>query len=164
VVTVEPSSDPVPTITLVDLDVPDGLLERPAGSDGASGVDTGSGDVKVTLEWESGIGVQTADLDLHVTEPSGTKIWFGELGPTSTGGELDVDANAGCGYDLPVENVFWPLNEAPLGDYFVEVHGWRVAGCGSGAYTLTIQVAGEEPEIHTGFVGHDESDYYDFSR
>src|SRR5690606_2935905 len=42
----------------------------------------GTGDVQITLRWES-----DADLDLHVTEPNGTEIWYADKGPTATGGQ-----------------------------------------------------------------------------
>src|SRR5690554_6687867 len=63
----------------------------------------GTGDVQVTLRWNS-----RADLDLAVTAPSGETVSY--LYPSShSGGRLDVDSNAGCRTSLqnPVENVFW---------------------------------------------------------
>jgi uncharacterized protein YfaP (DUF2135 family) len=77
----------------------------------------GTGDVQVTLQWDN-----TADLDLHVVDPNGEEIYYSH-NRSASGGELDVDANAGCGGSLssPVENVFWPYGEAPLGRYRVFV-------------------------------------------
>lgn len=157
-VTIEPASDPVEAITLLDRDNADGLLERPIGSDGQTQRDTGTGDVKVTLEWES-----DADLDLHVFEPDGTEIAYSNRGPTATGGELDVDANIGCDENGSLENVFWPPGEAPPGDYRIEVNGFKVDGCGGGDFTLTIQVAGEEPRVEFGSVGQSEDAVFSFT-
>jgi hypothetical protein len=115
----------------------------------------GTGDVQVTLRWES-----NADVDLHVTEPAGTELWFGGPGPSPTGGRLDVDSNVGCVQEASVENVFWPTGGAPAGEYTVEVNGYQVAGCGSGAYTVTAQVRGRQVLDESGEVGEGETDTY----
>lgn len=48
------------------------------------------------------------DLDLHMVEPNGWEIYFGEKGPSPGGGRLDVDMNAGSGRTRePVENIFY---------------------------------------------------------
>ena len=152
----------VTAVTLVDVDE-GGLLERPVGSDGASKRDTGTGDVQLTLEWDS-----AADLDLAVVEPDGTETYFGESGPSASGGQLDVDSNVGCedddGVPGAVENIYWPTGDAPSGSYTVKVTGFTLSDpeCGSGDYTLTITVAGEE-RVETGSVGQDEVDTFDFS-
>jgi hypothetical protein len=118
-------------------------------------VELGTGDVQVTLRWAS-----SADIDLHVTEPDGTEIWYGDKGPTSTGGQLDVDSNVGCDQEASVENIFWPTGQAPSGQYTVEVNGYQVDGCGSGDYTVTAKVRGEQVLLETGSVGEDETDTY----
>lgn len=117
----------------------------------------GTGDVQVTLRWES-----SADVDLHVFEPNGTEIWFGGRGPTTTGGQLDVDSNVGCEQEASVENVFWPTGQAPEGGYTVEVTGYQVEGCGSGDYVVTATVRGEVVLEESGTVGEDETDTYEF--
>ena len=78
----------------------------------------GTGDVQATLRW-SGFN----DIDLHVTDPAGETINFYHAFSLS-GGELDVDSNAGCGLNRtqnPVENIFWPAGEAPHGSYQIYV-------------------------------------------
>jgi len=154
-VKVEPADAALEEVTLVDFDTA-GLIQRPVGSDGASKPDTGTGDVQVTLEWAS-----DSDLDLHVTEPDGTEIYYLNLGPTSTGGQQDVDSNVNCENDGGVENVFWPVGDAPSGTYTVSVQGFRLTrddgtDCGGGDFTLTITVAGQE-RVETGTVGEEES-------
>ncbi len=76
------------------------------------------GDVQFALTWNS-----PADLDLHVIDPQGNEIWYSEPGPTSQGGYLDHDANAGCGEQAlhPAENIAWPSGRAPTGSYRVFV-------------------------------------------
>jgi hypothetical protein len=117
----------------------------------------GTGDVQITLRWNS-----SADIDLHVTEPDGTEIWYGDKGPTASGGRLDVDSNVGCEEDGSVENVFWPEGQMPRGEFRVEVTGYSVEGCGSGSYTVVAKVEGQEVLRESGTVGEDESDPYSF--
>ncbi|RLB40381.1 MAG: hypothetical protein DRH30_08510, partial [Deltaproteobacteria bacterium] len=79
-----------------------------------------TGDIAFRLRWD---GPQ--DLDIHVIEPSGEEIYFGHTA-SATGGQLDVDSNAGCsGPDPhPTENVFWPVGQAPRGRYEFWAHLW----------------------------------------
>ena len=79
-------------------------------------IELGTGDVQVTLIWYT-----TDDLDLWVTDPEGVSIGYSNDNSPS-GGELDVDANAGSlPTSEPVENIFWPTGEAPQGAYSVKV-------------------------------------------
>ncbi|MGH9235126.1 MAG: DUF6777 domain-containing protein, partial [Acidimicrobiales bacterium] len=159
-VKIEAGAAAVEAITLLDVETL-GLIDRPVGSDGASKTDTGTGDVKVTLEWAS-----DADIDLAVTEPDGTTISYLAAGPTATGGQLDIDANRECQNTGGVENIFWPPGEAPSGGYTVTVDGFRLSrddgsSCGGGDFTLTITVEGVE-QVETGSVGQDEQQTFNF--
>jgi hypothetical protein len=104
----------------------------------------GTGDVQITLTWNS-----TNDLDLWVIDPDGEAIYFGK--PTSpSGGQLDVDANAGCNHPTrtPVENIFWPPGEAPLGKFRVETQYYQQ--CESPApiaYHVRVLVDGKVTEF-----------------
>lgn len=73
----------------------------------------GTGDVAFRLHWEG-----EDDLDLHVQEPSGEELSF-LWRKSESGGQLDVDCNAApdqiC--KAPIENVFWPVGQAPPGRY-----------------------------------------------
>lgn len=75
----------------------------------------GGGDIQVNLRW-----VGAADLDLHVSDPSGEEIYYAHP-HSASGGTLDHDANAACNGpaddDNAVENVFWPPHAAPVGSY-----------------------------------------------
>lgn len=100
----------------------------------------GTGDVQVTLRWGS-----TADLDLAVIDPAGSRIDF--TTPTSpSGGELDVDSNAACSSATtsPVENVFWPPGQSPEGEYTVIVSYWAECGDATGpqSYELSVLMNG----------------------
>ncbi len=101
----------------------------------ATGGTGGTGDVKITLEWDAAV-----DLDLHVIDPCGNMIDYTNKTATCQGfvGELDVDdVNGGPG---SVENTFWGFGAAPTGtySYYVEYFG----GSGSASYTLTVIVDG----------------------
>jgi len=114
------------------------LIPRPEASEVDLPPGLGSGDVQVTLLWDS-----TDDFDLAVSDPAGDLIYYG-VKTSPSGGRLDVDANAGCGsFDEPVENVFWPRGAAPGGTYTVIVT--YLGDCDSGgpeSYELIVQVNG----------------------
>ena len=118
--------------------------------------------MQVTLEWDS-----DADLDLAVTDPNGEEVDFVNRGPTTSGGQLDVDSNVQCDNDGSVENVFWPTGGAPAGSYTVTVTGYTVEGCPQGAqsgdYTLTIKVAGQADQVIEDSVVEDEEDVHTFT-
>lgn len=121
--TITPTLTPLPTLTPT-------LTETPVPTVTPTRVETlGTGDVQVTLIWES-----TNDLDLWVIDPNQELIYFGHASSES-GGQLDVDANAGCRNTTtqPVENIFWPPQKAPRGEYVVKVNYYQI--CASGALT-----------------------------
>ncbi len=127
--------------TITFTDSCDGTFE--GGSQGQTG------DVSFRLTWD---GPQ--DLDLYVKEPDGTIIYFGNRGPTSTGGQLDVDSNAGCSGpdESPTENVFWPVGSAPSGTYEFWARRWsECSATRTPDYTLRV-FRGETvvPPPHTG--------------
>jgi hypothetical protein len=81
--------------------------------------------MEIGLVWNN-----TNDLDLHVLDPHGEHIFFSHR-RSASGGELDVDRNAGCGQNLtrqPVEHVVW-TERAPLGTYRVGVN--HFSNCGA---------------------------------
>jgi hypothetical protein len=89
------------------------------------GVTLGSGDLSVTLTWNS-----AADIDLHVVEPNGTRVFYANRrGTTAT---LDRDDTDGLG----PENIFVAPGQALAGVYRVYiVHFGR-----SVPTTSTIQI------------------------
>ena len=114
----------------------------------ASEPQLGTGDIQATLRWST-----SDDLDLAVTDPSGNTVTF--FNPTvSSGGQLDVDANAGCGSpsQTPIENIFWPTGQAPQGSYSVSVNLFaRCQGTGPISFNLTLLVQGSTQTL-TGTV------------
>jgi len=76
--------------------------------------------MRVTLVWKN-----CNDLDLRLTEPDGTEIWYGNTVSSNSGGKLDIDANsAGCDTYTPVENMIYVTGEsdAPTGTYSARVN------------------------------------------
>jgi hypothetical protein len=105
----------------------------------------GTGDVQVTLRWNS-----KADLDLAVNDPSGGQIDF-ENRTSASGGTLDVDSNADCATagSSGVENVFWPTDAAPEGVYRLTVTYFDVCDGSpmSQPFELTFKADGAEVAV-----------------
>lgn len=125
-------------------------------------VTLGTGDVQVTLLWNS-----TNDLDLWVMDPQGEEIYFGH-NTSLSGGLLDVDANAGCGTvtTQPVENIFWPTGGAPQGGYVLSVNFFRKCeAAASTSFTVRALVDGQMREF-TGVVSVEKEtvEVYRFER
>lgn len=120
-------------------------VETTTSSDGLT---LGTGDIQVTLRWAN-----SDDLDLSVTDPNGEVVSF--FTPAiGSGGQLDVDANAGCfeQSSTPIENVFWPVAQAPEGNYTVTVNLFQsCTGEESVPFNLTLLVQGNA-ETLTGTV------------
>ena len=109
-------------------------------------INVGTGDVQVNITWDS-----KADVDLHVIDPSGAEIyWAGRQSPT--GGQLDLDSNAGCGTDGPrAENIFWASGLiAPRGEFVVRTDYWSSCGAVRTNYVVTVNVRGQPPQVFSG--------------
>jgi hypothetical protein len=121
-------------------------------SRGLSVIRVGSGDVQVSVAWNS-----AADLDLHVVDPSGEEVYWGSRTAVS-GGELDLDSNAACGSDQPRnENTVWPVGQAPTGTYVVRLDHWDACGAEQTDYVVTIWVKGHDAQVFSGtFTGEGE--------
>lgn len=85
--------------------------------------------LRATLYWDN-----KSDLDLWVGEPDGNLIGYSNRGPSSTGGQLDIDSNAGCSISNPstaggLENIYWgDTSQAPAGTYSVRVSEYSRCG------------------------------------
>lgn len=96
-----------------------------------------AGDVQISLMWSN-----VNDLDLHVITPSGEKIKFSHK-RSRCGGELDVDMNAGNPTTEPVENVYWPLNGGPRGEFKVFVNHYANRGAANPSpFMIVVTVDG----------------------
>lgn len=161
VVIVQESSARLAVVKLVDVETGK-LFDRPVGTTGEADFDPTAdvgemderedeeeletGFVQVTLRWST-----EADVDLAVTDPLGETVSFGNQS-VSSGGQLDVDANPGCGSptNVPVENIIWPEG-APSGTYEVEVN--LFADCDAGTsqdFVLSVTVGGGSVSLPGG--------------
>jgi hypothetical protein len=116
------------------------------------------GAVQATLTWDNG-----ADLDLHVIEPDGNEIYYGNRGPSDTQGQLDNDDNAAC--DSPdgvggPENIYWPTSSgAPTGTYQVSVVQYDGCSLPSAAWHLQVRVGGNLVIDQTGTADASDSQF-----
>ncbi len=112
----------------------------------------GSGDVQVTLVWTGG-----EDLDLHVVDPAGDEIYYGNR-RSASGGELDRDQIPSCGdTGTHVENVFWPEGGAPSGEYETWVNVFRSCDAPS-TFRLEVLVGGVVVDSISGTTTFDRSE------
>lgn len=125
-------------------------LQTAAGAVGAAQatsvtvLDVGTGDVQVTLTWNT-----PADVDLHVVDPAGEEIYYGNRNSAS-GGVLDLDSNAACGgEDRRAENITWNANP-PRGTYIVRVNYWSECSAASTDYVVTVRREGQATMTFTG--------------
>lgn len=112
----------------------------------------GSGDIQVSLAWDS-----PTDVDLHVVEPGGCELYYGNKN-CSSGGELDLDSNPACSIDgINNENAFWPPGAAPEGTYIVRADYFSNCSGLSANYTATINYCGIT-EVVTGSFSPGDAD------
>jgi hypothetical protein len=114
----------------------------------------GTGDVEVAMTMSL-----ATDLDLYVTDPAGTVVYFGNTGGFS-GGHLDLDANAACSGHMGAnsEHIFWPQGLAPAGNYTVRVaHYESCIGGQPVDYRVTVRVCGETVVLTGHFDGQSRS-------
>jgi Fibronectin type III domain len=106
-----------------------------------------AGDVQVSVSWDA-----PSDVDLHVVEPNGTDIYYGN--PSSaTGGQLDVDSNAACSIDgRQIENVRW-AGQAPSGTFTVRVDYWDSCGVPLTNYLVTVRNGPSTQVFRGAFTG-----------
>ncbi len=118
-------------------------------------VPAGQGDVEVAMTMSL-----ATDLDLYVTDPSGTTVYYGNRDVFS-GGHLDLDANAACSGNRGVqaEHVYWPTGRAPAGTYTVRVAHYM--SCVNGRpidYRVTVRACGETVVLSGRFTGGGRSE------
>jgi len=114
----------------------------------------GTGNLQVSLSWDT-----ATDVDLHLIEPDETEIFYSSRS-SSSGGELDLDSNAGCTLDnVNNENITYGKNEPPSGHYIVRVDYYAACGITEQTrYLVTVnKKGGGKATIYEGeFVPEDE--------
>lgn len=110
----------------------------------------GTGDVQVSVSWNS-----NADVDLHVIDPSGEEIYYGnDIGEN---GELDLDSNAACDLDnVRNENITFAA-PAPRGTYQFYVDLWSACSTTSTNWVVTVRRKGQATQTFTGSFGSTET-------
>ncbi len=142
-----------PTLSASTFQLSYGLVS--GGAMGAYGVQTirvthvGIGDIQVSVSWSG-----ATDVDLHVYDPSGEEVYYGNK-TAASGGTLDLDSNPACTIDnVNNENIVWPVGVAPHGTYRVVLHYYADCGVPRSDYVVTVQMKGQSPRTFTGsFVG-----------
>jgi len=109
------------------------------------------GKIEIGLLWQD-----FNDLDLHVVEPNGNRIYFGRKVSQRSAGALDVDRNAGCGSltSRPIEHIVWSSTDLPQGEYKIVVHFYQRCHSRqpSSAYTVQLKI-GEDIRTFKGSIG-----------
>jgi len=109
----------------------------------ASIVEVGTGDVQVSVSWDA-----DSDVDLHVIDPAGDEVYYGQP-EVPSGGTLDLDSNPSCAIDgVNNENITWA--DAPPGTYTVRLDYYAACGVESTGYVVTVQRRGEPFETFDG--------------
>ena len=104
----------------------------------------GTGDVQVSVTWDV-----ESDVDLHVLDPAGEEIYYGNT--SASGGSLDLDSNPACTIDNKKnENITWPTGGAPRGTYKVLVDYFASCQVTSTKYVVTVNVKGQPAQTFSG--------------
>lgn len=127
----------------------------------------GGADIQVNVNWRnrSGAGNYT-DLDLHVVDPNGERVYFANP-QVASGGRLDLDSNAACSPGDFNENIYWPVGDAVAGTYLVQLHYWSACSLtGPVDWRVTILRDGNLLRVIDGSVDEGDTeplDVYEFS-
>ena len=109
----------------------------PAASNTISTSDLAHADVAAVVSWSV-----PSDVDLHVLDPNGYEVYFGQTS-SPEGGKLDIDSNAACDIDnVDREIISWPQGTAPHGTYKVWVEYFDDCQVTSTPWTLTVSAKG----------------------
>lgn len=118
----------------------------------------GTGDIAFRLTWS---GNPNTDYDLHVVEPSGEEVYYGNS-TSDTGGELDIDCVcSNC--SSPIENIFWGTGMAPHGTFTYWVDVFSTCGqSGSRNCRMQVLVNGAVVRTHDLSLNDGESQHYTY--
>jgi hypothetical protein len=106
-------------------------------------IEVGTGEVQVSVSWDA-----DSDVDLHVIDPAGDEVFYGQTTIESSG-TLDLDSNPGCSIDgVNNENITWA--SAPQGMYTVRLDYFESCDVEETNYVVTVQREGESPETFEG--------------
>lgn len=104
-------------------------------------IEVAGGDIQVSATWDT-----EADVDLHVIDPDGNEIYFGNR--SAAGGVLDLDANAACSTSqIFQENIGWAKGTASRGSYTVRLEYWSSCNVPETNYVVTVSLRPGTPVI-----------------
>ena len=113
-----------------------------------AGLPVASGDIEVTLSWDS-----DADLDLHVADPTGAEVFYGST-VVDSGGVLDLEAGYPCGGDIVRnEHIAWAQGSPPPGIYEVRVSHYLSCDAPETNYVVSIYNHGRRTTFSGTFTG-----------
>lgn len=82
------------------------------------------GRLRFSIQWDD-----NCDLDAHCRQPNGFELNFSQMKDQRTGGNLDVDIITPSDHDGDiVENITWPDEKMPDGDYHFAVNNYSLRG------------------------------------
>ena len=97
------------------------------------------GILRVSLSWSN-----YDDLDLHLIEPDGNRVYYGNRGISLCGARLDVDMNAGGPRSRePVENIYWKNLPTEEGTYKVIVNQFSKRESSDQGFEVELDFQGE---------------------
>jgi uncharacterized protein YfaP (DUF2135 family) len=90
------------------------------------------------------------DLDLHMKEPNGNEIYYGSKFSNATGGNLDVDMNAGSGKSRnAVENICYPHRKKMIeGTYKLIVNNYCKRETSDVGFDVEVEFDGNIHSFH----------------
>ena len=93
-------------------------------------------------------------MDLHVFDPSGEEVYYGNL-TSASGGKLDLDRiPRATSTTSTTRTSSGRSGQAPHGNYRVVVHYYDDCGVPNPIIVVTVQMAGQSPQTFSGsFVG-----------
>jgi len=103
------------------------------------------GFLRISLSW-----FNYDDLDIHVKEPEGFEIYYGNKKNARTTGHLDVDMNAGTTRTKkPVENIVWTIpSRMETGQYKVFVQNYCKRETTDVGFVVEMEINGEIRQYH----------------
>ncbi len=84
------------------------------------------------------------DLDIHVVEPNGNEIFYGNKRSNTSGGFLDVDENVQPNTLEPVENIAWDdANRIQEGKYKVFIENFNKRDMSASGFEVQMEIDGQ---------------------
>jgi hypothetical protein len=114
-------------------------------------VAVGTGDLQISVSWNT-----PTDVDLHLIEPNGEEISFGNI-TSAAGGMLDLDSNPACSIDgVNNENITYEGITPPQGEYIVVVDYFSACGVGLPTdFLVTVRANGNTETFPGSLQGDD---------